>query len=159
MHTDVRDVRGHPFNGAAPPDFQKALVAHRVELQQRRTVLKSLRPLRPAARGVFPFHGKHGRALLRLPPFLEAEDFLPRQLEQPIDFRQQRVRRQPVVNFDGHGCWLNGLNELNEPNELNRSGSPTRPMAVTNYSFNDSASYRFNSPSLTVFADEIRRPR
>ena len=102
VHTDVRDMRGHPFNGAAPANFQETLVAHRVELQQRRAVLKTLRPLRPAARSVFPFHGKHGRALPGLPRFFEAEDFYPRPLEQPVDFRQQRFRRQSVVDFDGH---------------------------------------------------------
>ena len=49
VHADMRNVRGHVLDGLAPPDFQEALVAGRVILEQRRAKLEALRPLRPAA--------------------------------------------------------------------------------------------------------------
>src|ERR1051325_6500385 len=49
VHAQVRDMRGHPLNRVAPSEFEKSIVSGRVELQQRRAVLKSLRPFRPAA--------------------------------------------------------------------------------------------------------------
>src|SRR3989454_12430808 len=46
VHADVRHVRGHALNRVAPPDFKETLVAGRIELQQRRTKLETLGPLR-----------------------------------------------------------------------------------------------------------------
>ena len=48
VDADMADVRRHVFNRVAPPDFQKATVVRRVELEQRGTKLKTLRPFRPA---------------------------------------------------------------------------------------------------------------
>ena len=49
MHANVRNVRGHVANRLFPADLQESSVACCVKLQQRRPVLKSLRPFGPAA--------------------------------------------------------------------------------------------------------------
>src|SRR5277367_5916486 len=102
MHADVRNVRCHALNRSAPTNLQKLCVAHRIELEQRRAVLKTLRPLGPAARGVSAFHGEDGRSLIRLPVFFDGEDFLPGKLEHALDFFNKFLRRELFVNFDWH---------------------------------------------------------
>ena len=99
VHAEVRDVRGHPFNCVAPPDLQKPRVAGGVELEQRRTVLKPLRPFRPSARRVSALHCENRRAVFGFPAFLEAHNFWRGELEQPLDFRDELLRGEPVVDF------------------------------------------------------------
>ena len=67
VHADGRDLRGHPLHRFAPADLQETFVGRGVELQNGRAVLKSLRPLRPAARGVSAPHGEDRRPALGLP--------------------------------------------------------------------------------------------
>src|SRR5207249_3938845 len=76
----------------------------RVELQQRRTELKPLRPFGPAARRVFPFDGEHRRAVLGLPGFLDAQDFLRGKLEEPLDLGNEPLRCELEINFCRHNC-------------------------------------------------------
>ena len=99
VHADVRDVRGHAFDRVAPAEFQKPLLAGRVELQQRRSKLKALRPFRPPPRGVFAFHGKNRRAVLRFPAFFDAQDFLSGKLEKPLDLGNELLRSESGIDF------------------------------------------------------------
>ena len=103
MHAGVRDVAGHQFDGLAASDVEEARVARGVELKDGRAELKALRPLRPAARRVAALHGEDGRAVGGLPGFLDAGNFLRRQLEHPLDGGDEFLRGQLVVDLDGHG--------------------------------------------------------
>ena len=58
---DVADVAGHPGERVLPAEPQEPLVAGGVELQQRRAVLKALRPFGPTLGRVFALYGKYGR--------------------------------------------------------------------------------------------------
>src|SRR5262249_34967128 len=61
----------------------------RVELQERRTELKSLRPLGPAPRPVPSLDGEDRRTVGGMPCLLDRSDLRRRQLEETIDRRQQ----------------------------------------------------------------------
>src|ERR1039458_8497972 len=100
MHAGVRNVRRHPLDRSAPANLQKTLVAHRVQLQQRRAVLKTLRPLGPATRGVSAFDGEHRSPEFRLPGFFDGENFLPGKLEDALDFGNEFLRRELVVRSE-----------------------------------------------------------
>ena len=102
VHADGRDLRGHPLHRFAPADLQETFVGRGVELQNGRAVLKSLRPLRPAARGVSAPHGEDRRPAPGLPRLLEAQDFLRRQLEQAVDFGNQFSRSEGRIDRDRH---------------------------------------------------------
>jgi len=49
VDADVRDVRRHQLKRFGAANVEKTLFAGRIELEQGRAELKSLRPLRPAA--------------------------------------------------------------------------------------------------------------
>jgi hypothetical protein len=95
-------VRGHDFDGLASTDLEKTFLAGRVELQNRRAELKALRPFGPASGRVFSFDREDRSALFWFSDFLDAEDFLPRQLEQPLGRGQELLRGQSLVDFDRH---------------------------------------------------------
>ena len=102
VHADVGDMRGHALDRVAPSNFQKPLLAGRVELQQGRAELEALRPFRPAARGVFAYHGENRRAGFRFPRLFKPQDFLRRKLEQSPDFGNELLRCELVVDLYSH---------------------------------------------------------
>jgi len=81
MHADVRHMARHRLDRLAPPDLQKLLIARGVELQDGRAdwnpCVHSVQPREV----YFPFTVNTRRAVGRLPGFLDAPDFLRRQLE------------------------------------------------------------------------------
>ena len=102
VHADVRHVRGHELDGLAPPDFQEALLAGGIELQQRRAELEPLRPLRPAARGVFALHRDDRRALGRLPGLLQAQNLLRREVKSRSILGSELAGGEAVVDAQRH---------------------------------------------------------
>ena len=102
VHADVRDVRGHVLHCPPAADFQKPLIAGRVELQYRRSELKSLRPLCPTARGVLPLLGEYRRALRRAPTFLDGQNFPAGQVEESLQLGNEFFCGQLPVDFDRH---------------------------------------------------------
>ena len=99
VHPDVADVARHHGAGALPAELEEALVAGRVELQQRRAVLKALGPLGPAAGGVAAGHREHRRGLLRRAGALDRVDGGGRGLPQPGDLGQQVAGGQALVDL------------------------------------------------------------
>src|SRR5947207_2217011 len=93
MHSGMRNVRRHDFNGLSFADLQKAFFSGGIELQQSRAELKTLRPLRPSARSVFSFDREYWRSFCRVPGFFQAENLWRGNVEQPVQFRQKFFRR------------------------------------------------------------------
>ena len=102
VHADVRDVRGHALHCPPAADFQKPLIAGRVELQHRRAELKSLRPLCPTARGVLPLLSEYRSALGCTPAFLNRQNFPARQVKESFQLGKEFFRGQLTVDFDRH---------------------------------------------------------
>ena len=84
--------------GPAAADLEKPRIAGRVELQERGTELKALRPLGPAARLIAALHGEDRRAILRPPGLFDGEDLVPRELEEARNLRQQIARRARAID-------------------------------------------------------------
>ena len=53
MHAGMGDMRCHVRDGVLSPNLQQLLIARRFKCQDRHAVLKALRPIGPAAGGVF----------------------------------------------------------------------------------------------------------
>jgi hypothetical protein len=85
----MRQVRRHPLDRARAPKLQALPVAGGVELQQRGSELKPLRPFGPPARLIPPRHREDRSAVGGLPGALERLDFRGRKLEQPVDGGKQ----------------------------------------------------------------------
>ena len=96
----VREVRRHAVDRARAPQLEERAVAGRVELQQRRSELEPLRPLRPPARAIAPFGRKDRRAVFGPPSRFERLDLRGGQRERAIDAGQQVPRRSPPVDPD-----------------------------------------------------------
>src|SRR5438876_7638782 len=139
VDADVREVGRHALEGVAPADFQERFLAGGIELQQRRAELKPLRPLGPPTGGVSASYREDRRAAFGFPALLEVQDFSRGKLEQPLNLRDELLRADTVVDFDGHGSTLNRRIEL--------GSSPIQR-------FNGSTIQR-----LTIFSGEIHRPR
>ncbi len=92
VHAHVGEVRGHSFHSPRSSELEKARVARRVELQQRRPELEALCPLRPAARLIPALHGEHRCALFGPPHRFDGQDLRGRQIEQVIDLGEQIAR-------------------------------------------------------------------
>jgi hypothetical protein len=100
MHADVRDVRRHEAERALASDAEHLLIARRVELKDRCSVLEPLRPLGPSAGGVLPLNGEHGGAVGILPAFLEVGDLWGGGLEDFVGSGLQRGRGEFGVDLD-----------------------------------------------------------
>ena len=85
VNARVREVRRHPRERALAAEIEKRRVARRIELQQRRAVLKSFRPLGPSARRVAPVDGEDGRAVPLAPRRFQRSDFSGGELEDAVD--------------------------------------------------------------------------
>ena len=84
MDSDVRDVRGHEAERPVATDAEHLLVTRRIELQDRRAVLKALRPLGPSAGGVLALDGEDRGAVGVLPVLLEVGDLRRGGLEDAV---------------------------------------------------------------------------
>src|SRR2546422_8780457 len=67
MHAYMRLMRRHELPCLAAAKLQEFFLTRRLELQQRRPELKTLRPFCPSSRRVSSLDGEHRRALRRLP--------------------------------------------------------------------------------------------
>ncbi len=97
VHAHVREVRRHALDRARSTEFEECSIAGGVELQQRRSELKALRPLGPASCLIAPSNREHRRAVLRTPGVLDRADLRRREIEQPIDPGHQVARRSSPV--------------------------------------------------------------
>src|SRR5262249_58247909 len=70
------------------------------DMAQRRAELETLRPLGPAARAVAAVAGEPRRAVRRIPAVLDRSKLRRRQLEPPIDRRQQILRAALAATGD-----------------------------------------------------------
>ena len=103
VNAGVAQVDRHQFHRACPSQFEKLALAGGIELKNGRADVETLRPFRPAAAGVPATHGKHGRALRRLPALFERVNLLSRKLKQPTHFARQRGRREIGTDFHCSG--------------------------------------------------------
>src|SRR4051812_7521289 len=74
VHAHVGEVPRHAGQGPLTADVEKLLGACRVVLQQRRSELEALRPLRPSTRAIPALDGEYRRAVLGLPRVFDRED-------------------------------------------------------------------------------------
>src|SRR5262249_50733596 len=96
----VRDVRRHAPDRSRASQREELTLAGGVELQQRRAELESLRPLGPAARPAAALDADPRRAVRRIPAVLDRSKLRRRQLEHPIDRRQQILRAALAATGD-----------------------------------------------------------
>ena len=89
VDADVREVGRHAVERPRPSQFQERALAGRVELHERGSELKALRPFRPAARAIAAVDREHGRAIRRVPGLLDRRDLFRRPLEEMTDRRPQ----------------------------------------------------------------------
>jgi len=75
VYAGVRKVLGHIRDDMSAGGLQQFLIAGEIETQQSVAVLETLRPLRPAARGVAALDGEHGCAVSGIPDAVELERF------------------------------------------------------------------------------------
>src|SRR5690349_1207998 len=61
VNADVREMGSHHAERSLTAKFEKTVIAGRIKLQERRAVLKSLRPLGPAFGCVASINREHGR--------------------------------------------------------------------------------------------------
>ena len=102
VDADVGQVRRHAFDRPRAPQLEECGLAGRVELQQRRAELESLRPLGPPARAITAFDREYGRAVFRAPGIFDRTNLRGRQLEHPRDLRQQIARRPVTIQAQRH---------------------------------------------------------
>jgi hypothetical protein len=102
VYAGVAEVRGHDRHRGPPAEVQELLVTVRFELEQRRAELEPLRPLGPAAGGVFALDGEDRSALGRVPALVELSNLLGRDFEQVVHRRQEVGGRKVAVELD-HG--------------------------------------------------------
>src|SRR4051812_11172479 len=85
MHAYMRNMGCHQFHRVRAADLQKLLFSGRVVLQESQSELEALRPFSPAAAGISACNSKHRSALLGVPRFLNGENLLGGQLEDPMN--------------------------------------------------------------------------
>src|SRR5262249_46971960 len=83
----VRDMRRHALDRALAAELEEFNLAGGVELQQRRSELKALRPLGPPARLIASADREHRRALLGTPAVLDRSNLRGGEIEEAADSR------------------------------------------------------------------------
>src|SRR5262245_39961692 len=96
----MRQVQRHALERARSPELEELAAAGRVVLENRRSELEALRPLRPAPCAVASVNRENRRAVGRIPPALDRVDLLRRSLEQVIDGPLQMLRVTLVPDRD-----------------------------------------------------------
>ena len=81
VHAGVRKMLRHVGNNVPLGCASSSAVAAQIEAEQRIAILKSLRPLRPAAGRIAAGDCEDRRAIARLPAPIESESLLRRQFD------------------------------------------------------------------------------
>ena len=87
MHTHVADVRGHRADGSLASVLEHLRITVGVILDNRRTELKPLCPLGPAASRVLSLYRKNRRPIGRVPRRADSIDFLAGNGPKTVYFR------------------------------------------------------------------------
>jgi hypothetical protein len=75
VDTGVGEVLCHVFDDVPLRQFEQILISRELEAQEGITVLETLRPLGPAARGIAAGDGHDGGAIADFPASVEAQGF------------------------------------------------------------------------------------
>src|SRR5213594_1307009 len=99
MNSEMAEMRRHEPNCTGPPELEKLQRAGCIVLQNRRAVLKALRPLRPPPRRVFASHREDGRAFGKIPAPLDETDLFSRQLPEMLQLLLEAGGTQFVIDL------------------------------------------------------------
>src|SRR6266404_9113973 len=103
--------------------IQKSLITGRVKLKQRGSVVKTLRPLRPALRGIAAFHRKDRRCRTGWATLFDGVDALGRTRPKLLQLWKKIGRRQFSVKCD-HRLRDGSRNNLSNHYRLIRAEPP-----------------------------------
>ncbi|MDB6027473.1 MAG: hypothetical protein JWM68_3696 [Verrucomicrobiales bacterium] len=100
MHADVADVRGHLLDGGVATHGEELFLAGGIELENGGAELETLRPLRPAARGVFAGFGEDGGAGVGFPALVQGVDLAGGELEDFVGLREEFLGGERGIDLE-----------------------------------------------------------